>query len=168
MIIRMVAVTLVGVASLGLSRLASYPYHLRVRSLEEWQRFLSHLVPLIGWRQVPLAQAMQNASQGQRLLEQDITEMAQTLASHDMDFATAFESMLCNLPGLWEEDVMVLRDLGRVLGASDTVYQEEHVLAVLRELQRLTQDARERRAKDGRVFPVLVGAFGAAVVILML
>lgn len=166
--VKCVASAFVMAATVGLGRLAVTPYQLRVRTLEEWQRLLSHLDPLIEWRRMPLPQALLQASSGQRLLHPAVFNLTRMLERRDEPFDQSWQTMLDELPGLWEEDRRVLADLGRVLGRSDVRYQHDHLQASQRELERLMADAREGRAKDGRLLGALFSALGVMVIILLL
>lgn len=168
MVEKALASALVLAAALGLGRLAARPYQLRVRTLEEWQRLVRHLVPLISWKRMPLAEALSEAARGQPLIRAAMAQFVRRLHDRDGEFASYWAELLKSLPGLWEEDRVCLLELGRVLGMSDAVYQEEHLTAAARELERLTGEARAVRAKDGRLVPVMVSAMGVMVVILML
>jgi len=79
----------------------------------------------------------------------------------------AWTALLGSLFGLWDEDRVVLQDLGRTLGMTDSSYQHDHVTATLHELDRLLEDARHQWNHDGRLYPALLSALGVAVVILM-
>jgi stage III sporulation protein AB len=166
--VKVMASVLVLASTLGLSQMAISPYQLRVRTLEEWLRFLSHLNPLIQWKRVPLPQALLQAALGQRLLLPALQDLQQELDRREIAFEQTWQAMLSQLPGLWEDDRRVLADLGRALGMSDVQYQHDHLAAAHAELERLLKDAREERSKDGRLLGALFSALGVMVIILML
>ncbi len=168
MVFRVVASGLVLFAAGSLARRAGHPYRERVRTLEQWQRLLRHLLPLIQWKRVPLADALEDSVRGQDLLYQPMRRFVQTLSNRDIEFQAAWDAMLLDMPGLWEEDRGVLRDFGRALGKSDVAFQHDQVDAAAAELQRLSDEARRQRAQDGRLVPAMVSALGVLVVILML
>ncbi len=161
-----------GAAILGatwdLARRAARPYEVRVRTLEEWQRFLRQLMPLIEWKRMALAGAVTEAGRGLTYLEPAMGRLGERLRDRDTELRGAWDHMLLSLPGLWGEDQPVLSELGRVLGTSDADHQHNHLEAAVREVDRLLDDARRARSRDGRMLPAMVGAIGMMVVILML
>lgn len=165
---KLAASLLVLLSALGLARMAGRPYQIRVQTLEQWQRLVRHLMPLIEWRKVPLAQALRDASRGMVFLAPGMASLARRLEGHDGNFLAAWQEMLLGQPGLWEEDRASLADLGKVLGMSEASYQHDHLAAVHADLDRLADSARDRALKDGRLFPALVSALGVMVVILLL
>lgn len=168
MVLHVLASALILAAALGLARRAALPYEVRVRTLEEWQRFLRHLMPLIEWKRMALAQAVSEAGRGLPHLQPAMERLGEELRDRDTELHTAWNGMLAGLPGLWGEDQPVLSELGRVLGTSDADHQHNHLEAAGREVGRLLEDARRARSKDGRMLPALVSAVGLMVVILML
>lgn len=166
--LRLVAAGLVIGAAWGLGRQAARPFSLRVRTLEEWRRFLQHLVPLIVWRRIPLREALVEAVRGQPELVGSVSRFVEMSQDPDVDFSQAWVDLLQNMPGLWEADRRVLNNLGLELGMSDAQYQEEHLATAQAELGRLLDEARVKRAHDGRLVPALVTALGVMVVIMML
>lgn len=155
-------------ASVGLGRLAGKPYRTRLRTLEEWQRWLRHLEPLITWKQMPLKEALGQAAEGQPHLRPAVRRLAERLLSPDCDFAESWVTMLNEMPGLWEDDRNVLRDFGRVLGTVDLASERSELGAVGLEVSRLVGSARTMESHDGRLYPALIGALGVMVVLMML
>ncbi|PSR24145.1 MAG: hypothetical protein C7B45_00600 [Sulfobacillus acidophilus] len=166
--VKLAASVLILASTFGLGKMATGPYQLRVHTLEEWLRFVSHLHPLIEWKRMPLPQALLQAASGQRLLSPVLEVLGQELGRREIAFEQAWQIMLNRLPGLWEEDQRVLVDLGRALGMSDVQYQRAHLAAARAELERLLRDARVERAQDGRLLAALFSAFGVMILILML
>ena len=168
MLLKVVAGALVLGAALGMARRASLPYEIRVRTLEEWQRFLRQLMPLIEWKRLALGAAVSEAGRGLTHLAPALGRLAVRLRDRDTQLRSAWDDMLASLPGVWEEDQPVLSELGRVLGTSDADHQHNHLAAAMREVDRLLNEARRAQSRDGRVIPALVSAVGMMVVILML
>ena len=168
MTLKVAASILVMMAVVGMARLAGRPYQLRVSTLEEWQRLLRHLVPLIEWRRVPLGVALREASHGLRYVHAPMSGLARALEKPDSDFRQAWAAVLEDQAGLWEDDRLALASLGETLGASDVSFQRDHLLAAQADLDRLVGEARLRLSKDGRLFPALISAAGVMVVILVL
>lgn len=168
MALHVVASFLVVAAAMGLARMAGGPYRDRVRTLEEWQRLVRHLEPLIVWKQMPLRQALLESARGQARIDPALRRWVAGLDNRDTDFNEAWSTLLTNMPGLWDEDRLVLKDFGRVLGMSDAESQRAELEAAAGELMRLVGEARRRNQQDGRLYPALVSALGIMVVILML
>ncbi len=168
MVLKVVGSALEILASLGVSRMASHPYQLRVSTLEEWQRLLRHLAPLIEWRRLPLGKALQEASRGLPHLQGAMVELSRELEKPDTNFREAWDALLRRQAGVWEDDRAALTALGQVLGASEASFQRDHLIAARADLERLMGEARVRLAKDGRLFPVMISAAGVMVVIMAL
>jgi stage III sporulation protein AB len=152
----------------GLMYLAQKPFIVRVAGLEQFERAISRLVPLIGWQKLPLAEAWVRATAGQALLAGSAQWLQRRLARRDIDFATAFGEMVDQLWWVTQDDRLVLAEMGQVLGRSASAYQEEHLRRLADDVSRLLREARVTRQKDGRLYAALIGAIGAAVLILLL
>jgi stage III sporulation protein AB len=152
----------------GLARRAQNPYTMRVAALDQWQKLIRHLLPLIGWQRIPLRAALAQASQGLSTLHRPMQSLAASLLSPDADFGAEWRRMLASIPGLWEEDRRALDDLGQTLGRSEAAHQEDQLNAALAEVGRLLNEARAQKGQDGRLMPALVAASGVLVVILLL
>ncbi|NMP21161.1 stage III sporulation protein AB [Sulfobacillus harzensis] len=168
MALKLAAALLVVVAAVGLGRLASRPFRMRVLTLEAFQRLARRLDPFIVIKQMPLASALPEASRGLGLIAPAVTQLVGNLGHPDADVGELWSAMLERVPGLWDEDRALLRDFGRVLGRTDALAQRSELQAVQAELSRLIEEARRKEAQDGRLYPALVGALGVMVVILML
>lgn len=165
--VRILAVSLVLIATIGMARMAGSPYRNRLQVLEEWQRLLRHLEPLMEWKLVPLGPALREAVRGQRILEPPILILIEDLQHPDAVLEDLWGTLLASLPELFEDDVIVLSDFGRSLGKSEPHDEKSQLQSVAHELERLISEARYQKSHDGRVFPALVTALGMAVVILM-
>jgi len=166
--LKVTGLVVTGGAILGLTRQAGFPYRQRVRVLEEWERALARLVPLIGWRHLPLKDACRLAVKGLPVIGPYWLRMVASLDDREVDFLTAFNTMVDHLPGLWADDRPVLQEVGRLLGQSAAIYQEALLARGLADVSRLLEEARQQSQSDGRVMPALVGAVGALLLILLL
>lgn len=119
-------------------------------------------------KQVPLARALAEAARGQPLLAPAVAHLVGELGHPDAEPSSSWTRLLERVPGLWEEDRVLLSELGGVLGKSDATAQQAELQALDIELHRLVAEARRKEAQDGRLYPALVGALGLMVVILML
>lgn len=168
MMVKAIALALVLLSTMGFSARAVRPFRMRVRTLEQWQQLVLHLVPLIEWRLTPLPQALMESARGLGQVEPSVVWLTQEISQREAGFFELWQQMLASDPHLWEEDRAVLAELGRGLGVSDVSFQHDHLMATHHELDRLCADARTQWAKDGRMLGALVGAAGVMVVILML
>ncbi len=168
MIVKAIALALILLSTLGFSARAVRPFQMRVRTLEQWQQLVLHLVPLIEWRLTPLPQALMEGARGRGQVELGVAWLTNELSHGEGGFFELWQQMLANDPHLWADDRAVLAELGRGLGVSGVNFQHDHLMATHHELERLCADARTQWAKDGRMLGALVGAAGVMVVILML
>lgn len=155
-------------STISVAHYLARPYRFRISALEQWIRLLEQLVPAIGWKKLPLQEAFSEASRGYPLLTPVLRKLNQLLNSREMDFFAAFSGALREESWIWDEDRRILEELGRVLGRSSSVYQEDHIKGAISELQRVLQEARGRGLKQARLVESLTSAAGIALVILLL
>lgn len=167
-LMKMLGLGLILLAVGWLAHRAPRPFRMRVQALQEWQRVLQRLMPLIDWQRRPLAEAFREAGQGATLIGQALEGLAQRLSEHDSQFEEALTEALQAMPWLWREDREALLALGRELGASSADYQAEHLRQAESELIRVLGTAREASRTDGRMLQAIIGAGGLALVILLL
>lgn len=163
-----VGALMVMVAAVALARLMGRPYRLRVRALEAWQACLARLEPEIGWRQLPIRQALARAAASDPLFKPVLARLNTVLDGQEGGFGDAFGRALEEMPGLWAEDREPLTRLGRTLGESAAGYQEGHIGMARGEVERLLAAARDGGLKQAKLVETLVALGGVAVVIALM
>lgn len=155
-------------ASLWLARVMARPYRMRVAALDDWRQMLGQLEPLIGWRQMPLAEAFDRAARTHPGRQRAIASLVGSLGSRDEDFATAFSRALAADSALFAEDREALMALAPVLGKSVAGYQVQHLADARGDIERILAEARQYGLKKARLVESLVSVAGIAAIILLI
>lgn len=145
-------------------------YTKRVEKLNEIKSILIYLENLIKTTNKVLQNcfevcAGQYSGEGSRIFYDAADNLKMERATPEVAWSKAVDD---NALYLKQQDINVIKELGKLLGATDRVGQADNIFNVMKRLENQQNEAEKERAKDGKMAGKLSLAVGAGIVILLL
>ncbi|WP_425448605.1 stage III sporulation protein SpoIIIAB [Dethiothermospora halolimnae] len=148
-------------------------YSTRVKNLNHIQNCLQLVETEIIYRATPLPDALgQVYEKGNKNVSFIFKDIRETLLKNkNMDISSSFNHVLESSKDrlkFQEDDIEILRYLGRVIGTSDRLDQQKHLKVIMEQIIIQQREAQENRKKNEKMYKSLGILSGLAIIIILL
>ena len=159
---------LIFVVSSAIGKMKSEKYYKRVEELREIENMLCQLKTKIRFTASPLREIFQElASNNTTVIGIFLEKTSENMEENSFNVAwnKSIEEMMWNLN---EEDISILKDLGKILGKSDVEGQVNEIELVRTFIEKQTQKAEVEKSKNAKIYKTLGNIIGIGIVIILI